>query len=109
MKIKTIRYEKLKPKCILFKYNYSDLNYRVLCVSGRGRTGSDNVIPATIGKLYSNQLPISGLKKENLLKLCSEEAIPVEFHAWYRSIPAENSKKDVAPEPSLWSDSEEFD
>ncbi|KAI4464977.1 dna-directed rna polymerases i ii and iii subunit rpabc2 [Holotrichia oblita] len=104
LKIKCMRYEKAKPHCILFKYNYSDPHYNISDVFGRGRSCQ---IPSELQKLYSKQIPISGLKKQSLMKLCNSKAIPVEYHEWDKSLPSDNTRKNTAPEPSMWSDSED--
>ncbi|KAI4454145.1 dna-directed rna polymerases i ii and iii subunit rpabc2 [Holotrichia oblita] len=83
LKIKCMRYEKAKPHCRSCQ------------------------IPSELQKLYSKQIPISGLKKQSLMKLCNSKAIPVEYHEWYKSLPSDNTRKDTAPEPSMWSDSED--
>lgn len=104
LKIKCMRFERAKPQFIMFKYNYSDPEFRMLNVAGRcSRNVNSLVMPNGIPRLYTKQIPISNVKKQDLLKLCKTGAIPSEFHAGYQSIPAENTKKDVAPEPLVWS------
>ncbi|CAG9822128.1 unnamed protein product [Phaedon cochleariae] len=106
LKIKSMRYEKNLPQYVLFKYNYSDPEFLRLNVAGRSSRTTNNILPDKIPQLYSKEIPISNLKKLDFLKLCRTGAIPPEFHAWYQSIPTDSAKKDVAPEPSLWSDSD---
>ena len=97
----------VKPQYVLFKYNnYSDPDFLRLNVAGRSSRNANNLMPNEILRLYNKEIPISNLKKQDLLKLCRTGAIPSEFHAWYQSIPTDNAKKDVAPEPSQWSDSD---
>lgn len=104
LKIKVMRYEKNQPGCVLFKYNYTDPDFRILRVYGRGKSAD---IPKNISPLYKNLLPIPEKKKNSLLKLCKNNIIPPEFHAWYRSIPVDKKKKATVPEPgSFESDSE---
>ncbi|XP_072375619.1 uncharacterized protein [Diabrotica undecimpunctata] len=104
LKIKCMRYEADKPQYILFKYNYSDPEFLMFNVVGRTKRVINPI--KEIQLLYSKEIPISKLKKQDLLKLCMTGTIPSEFHAWYQSIPSESGKKDVAPEPSVLSDSD---
>lgn len=60
LKIKVIRYDKTKPGCIFFKYNYSDPEYNTLRVYGRDRLAD---IPKNIPLLYKGPLSISEKKK----------------------------------------------
>lgn len=108
LKLKVMRYEKNKPGQILFKYNYSDLEYRTLRVITRGRPPN---MPKELTPLYKGLLPITQKKKNSLLKLIASNDIPVEYHDWYKSLPVDNKKKNVAPEPTLSEsdeDEEEF-
>ncbi|CAI6351602.1 unnamed protein product [Macrosiphum euphorbiae] len=56
---------------IQFKYNYSDKKFNIIRISGRA------------------------LKKNDLMKLCKTQAIPEEFHEWYKSIPSCSKKKET--------------
>lgn len=67
LKIKLMKYEKEQPDSILFKYNHSDEEFKTLIVRGRGR---NTVMPYTLSSLYQGQLPISEIKKTDLLKMC---------------------------------------
>ncbi|KAI4455584.1 dna-directed rna polymerases i ii and iii subunit rpabc2 [Holotrichia oblita] len=103
LKIKIMRYEKSRPGCILFKYNYDEVAYHILHVYGRGRPPN---IPNLIPRLYSGLQPITEKKKNCLLRLCSSDGIPEEYHAWYKSIPVDTQKRTTVPEPANDSDSE---
>ncbi|CAI6357572.1 unnamed protein product [Macrosiphum euphorbiae] len=69
-----------------------DEGFESICVSGRGRPTK---YPDNIKQLYDKPRPISTLKKKDLMKLCKTEAIPVEFHEWYQSIPSCSKQKDT--------------
>lgn len=99
MKIKVMRYEKENPGHILFKYNYSQIEFKRINVFGRGR-GRLNAIPKNIPKLYKGQLGISEKKKNSLLKLCTQNDIPPEYHAWYQALPVDKKKRNTIPEPT---------
>ncbi|KAI4465998.1 dna-directed rna polymerases i ii and iii subunit rpabc2 [Holotrichia oblita] len=103
LKINIMRYEKSRPGCILFKYNYDEVAYHILHVYGRGRPPN---IPNLIPRLYSGLQPITEKKKNCLLRLCSSDGIPEEYHAWYKSIPVDTQKRTTVPEPANDSDSE---
>lgn len=96
--IKVMRYEKTKPGRIFFKYNYSDPEYRTLCIFGRGKPID---IPKKLTPLYKGLLPISEKKKASLMKLIASDDIPTEYHDWYKSLPVDKKKKNVVPEPTL--------
>lgn len=61
---------------------------------------SDN----SLKKAYSKKLPITKLKKRDLLKMCTEKNIPAELHPWYNSLPDKDGP-DYLPEDEI-SDSE---
>lgn len=63
LKIKIMRYEKVNPELIFFKYNYSDTEYRVIKIGGRRSRNIDVTIPRHINTLYKKLLPISEVKK----------------------------------------------
>ena len=80
--------------------SHEDPQFQVIQTYGCGRPP---VITADFPKLY-NLLPISEAKKKYLIKLCTIKVIPEEFHAWYKSLSVEKTKKDLAPEPAFDSD-----
>ncbi|KAJ8934545.1 hypothetical protein NQ314_013286 [Rhamnusium bicolor] len=73
-----------KVSWLKIKYNYSELEYNVLRVYGRE-------------------------EKNSLLKLCKNNIIPPEYHAWYRSIPVDKKKNVTLPEPDSLESDEEVD
>lgn len=89
LKIKAMRYEKSQPGRILFKYNYSEDNFRVLRVAVRGRPTE---MPKNLTPLYKALLPISEKKKKSLMKLVADNNIPMEYHNWYKSLPVDKKK-----------------
>lgn len=104
LKIKVLRYEKNTPGLIKFKYNIEDQEFLTI------KTFKDQNppnIPTELKPLYGNQLPISIAKKRDLLRLCSKNVIPQEYHGWYKSLPVHKSVKDRAPESAVGSESDE--
>ncbi|KAF2900035.1 hypothetical protein ILUMI_06154 [Ignelater luminosus] len=74
----------------------SDPEYNTLRVFGRGRSADT---PKNISLLYKGLLSIPEKKKNSLLKLCSNNIIPPEYHGWYKSISADNKRKATIREP----------
>ncbi|KAJ8876578.1 hypothetical protein PR048_021023, partial [Dryococelus australis] len=102
--LKTLAPDLLKNKSIIIegnRYNHEYPEFRTIRTTGRGHPPS---IPANMPTLYKTQLPIPASKKQDLLQLCTANVISVEFHGWYKSLPADTYKKDYAPEPSSISD-----
>lgn len=93
LKIKCFKYEKKNPNIIKFKYNYSDEIYKELYTNGKNHRQSTIKLPLSLSSLYKNPIPISDLKKKDLLKLCQTKAIPEVFHLWYKSLPSYNEKE----------------
>jgi len=92
LKIKVLKYEKNMSGVIQFKYNYSDKEFNIIRISGRGRPIK---FPDHLKNLYDKPLPISAIKKNDLMKLCKTQAIPEEFHEWYKSLPSCSKKKET--------------
>lgn len=69
LKIKILKYEKNMSGVIQFKYNYSDKEFHIIRISGRGRPTK---FPDNLKNLYDKPLPISA--KNDLLKLCKTQA-----------------------------------
>lgn len=119
LKIKCLKYVKNEFGKIYFKYMHSDTEYRCLNIfeskvpltnrrSGR-RLQTTTVeepgiseaceLPNLI-KLYKGELPISVLKKKDLLNLCKKGIIPKELHGWYENLVTAAGIVDRVPEPA---------
>nr|XP_022903935.1 uncharacterized protein LOC111416199 [Onthophagus taurus]XP_022910560.1 uncharacterized protein LOC111421623 [Onthophagus taurus] len=81
LKIKQLRYEKEKKKFIMFRYNY-DEEYKMFNIKGKAKGRPSNNIPkeTELKKCYTEPLPISIKKKNDLIQLCRKGVIPIEYH-----------------------------
>ena len=94
LKIKCLKYEKSKPNCFQYRYDFTTPHINVF-TKGRGRQFS---MPTEINKAYSTLLPISQAKKNDLERLCTLGIIPIEVQEWYYNLPVSQTARDVAPE-----------
>jgi hypothetical protein len=76
LKVKWFKYEKQHPGKIFFKFDYAD-EYKVIDVQGRGRK---TVNMPYLKKVYAEPPKISALKYTDLKSLCTERAIPGDYH-----------------------------
>jgi len=60
LKIKDLKYKKNMSGVIQIKYNYSDKEFNIIRISGKGRPTK---FPDDLKNLYDKPLPISALKK----------------------------------------------
>ncbi|XP_045506624.1 uncharacterized protein LOC123702846 [Colias croceus] len=94
LKIKCLRFEKELPGFIKYRYDY-DGPYNLLntlCKPGRLTRRTVNSEMPTLNtedlpRAYKQCLPITKLKKKDLLQLCKKNIIPKELHGWYESLP----------------------
>lgn len=111
IKIKILRYEKAHPAKIFFKYNYSDLEFKVIdlehvCTRRRAPLQQQREYPEfRLKAAYSSKLPISVAKKKDLISLCESGAIPAQHHCFYQGLSCHESVRDALAEP----DREEID
>ncbi|CAH1108116.1 unnamed protein product [Psylliodes chrysocephalus] len=103
LQVKCFRIEKDNPGVVKYKYNHSD-DYLCINISGRGRPSTSAF---ELNKTYSAMLPISIQKYNDFKKLCTNEAIPSEFHQWYLLLLTSTTVKNRNAEPSVDSESEE--
>uniref|UniRef100_A0A915IF43 Uncharacterized protein n=1 Tax=Romanomermis culicivorax TaxID=13658 RepID=A0A915IF43_ROMCU len=64
------------------KYSHTD-EFKMADASTQRQRGRPNM---PWKPLYDSLLPISVAKKVDLLSLCQQKLIPVEFHAWIQSL-----------------------
>lgn len=67
LNIKVLKYEKNMSGVIQFKNNNSDKEFNIIRISGKGRPTK---FPDNLKNSYSKPLPISAVKKNDLMKLC---------------------------------------
>ena len=94
--VKCFRFEKGHPGVVFYRYNYSD-DFKQINVYGRGRP----ILHLQLTKADHHQMPISEAKKKDLLKLCTQPAIPKEMHGWYKDLPTVKQTRDRLPEPGV--------
>ncbi|KAJ8894466.1 hypothetical protein PR048_007120 [Dryococelus australis] len=66
LKIKSLRFEKKQPSTIFYRY------IKIAVDQGKGRPRKS----AELRQMYSALIPISDMKKRDLLRLCTSKAIP---------------------------------
>lgn len=85
--IKWLRYEKIFPGKIMYKYTLSEtVEFSTIDMSGKvtraaAKTWGRKAIP----KCYGSRLPISSAKKKDLLDLC-KDSIPEYHHRYYSNL-----------------------
>lgn len=90
-----IQYRKDSLKSIFIKTNYNDDSFKELKIKPkRGKTSL--LVPVPI---YTERIPISKLKKKDLLKLCVDNQIPKYYHSFYRNLPDSETAEDRLPQP----------
>ena len=109
-KVKQFRFTKDQTK-IYFKYSFADEKFSVITVRAprRGRPGSDTTSAAQLPRKYTERLPITDRKKEDLLSLCKSNVIPEDCHAFYKDLPSNTKVKDKLPEPDQDEEDEDSD
>ena len=90
LNMKWIRVDKEDPGAIYYKYGMEGQFMK-----------TDTRIPmcdtiCSIPSAYSERLPISDLKKKDLIKLCRLGVIPFRHHDFYYNLPSVPSKDDNA-------------
>lgn len=98
LQMKWLKYEKVKPNQISFRYDYeSEFRTIIVNVGGRGRR------PESFPEerpLFGGQTPKIALAKFNdLISLCDSLVIPRDYHAFYHSLPHCNKVRDALTEP----------
>ena len=97
-KITQMKLRQERPAYVYLKYNF-DGDYTKV------RTGTVD-LPQ---KLYASKLPISVLKKKDLVKLCNQGVIPRIYQKFYLSLPSSKSVRLVLAEPDIEEFSEDSD
>lgn len=103
LKIKCIRFEKENPQFIQIRYDHTG-SYTKINIFGKGRPPK---LPKTLDKAYQTMFPISEKKYNDLVALCNDKVIPIEFHGWYKSLKNSNTIVDRNPEPSILSETDD--
>nr|CAH7758669.1 unnamed protein product [Callosobruchus chinensis] len=89
LKIKWMRFEKTDPYLIKYKYELSDEEFLLIDVAGRRKRGRHQGWSSyELSKKYSQRIPISLKKKNDLLFLLRTKVIPTEYQQYIQDIPA---------------------
>jgi hypothetical protein len=96
VEIRCIRVEKKHPNVIFYKTDFDQVAYGELRQVHTGNISKqpDHLTSAwsvTLKSAYSDLLPITKEKKQDLLSLCSSKAIPDDYHDFYRNLPVATS------------------
>lgn len=91
LKIKWIRVTKAKPNIIFYKTSFADEDFKELDIGIHFEKSSKAVM---LRQKYQDVLPISSLKKNDLVKLCKERVIPSDYLSFYNSLKTVDSKPD---------------
>lgn len=113
LKIKRMKYLKSEPTKVFFNY---DMSEELFYIDILGKTPATSKRPkrrrdkepheASLNKLYSQPVPITKAKKNDLITLCEKGVIPEEYHGWFSSLLSTN-EPDRLPEPAVDEDSSE--
>ena len=89
--VKVLSVDESAPFVIQFKDNYEDdykfvntLKTRGIALRKQKRTYQ---MPKKLSSAYSNVLPITYKKWEDLMSLCKKGVINGEYHSYYRNVP----------------------
>ena len=95
--MKWMRFTASDPGACFFKYDMNDKDFERIVLVNQHQIKSGESLP----KKYKSKIPISSAKKKDLITLCKNGTIPIEFHQYYRSLPASQSAKEVLAEPDI--------
>ena len=89
--LKMLKVTKSDPYVIHFKMNYDDPEFsKIDLIQKGGKRGvkrDDSSIPSVMKKAYSNRIPISKEKYEDLIWMCEHTIIDQEHHDFFRNLP----------------------
>ena len=95
---------------VLFRYNFHDQFKSVSILPRRNRRGmgeitKEDLVTVKDPMLYSQALPITQAKKDDLLKMCRTGVIPDVYHQFYTNLTTDDSMRNALAVP----DAEESD
>ncbi|CAH1634672.1 unnamed protein product [Spodoptera littoralis] len=71
------------PNKLFFKYDLNQPEYNTLIIRGNTR----NSIPTELKPAYSKPIMVPASKYKDLMDMCQSEVIPLEYHAYFNSLP----------------------
>ena len=117
MKIKWLRFSKNDAEHVLFKHKFDEdfKKMRVVEVDKKGML-TTSLRRRELQRKYKAQQAISLAKqaislakKKDLLSLCKSCVIPVEYHDFYKGLPANAKINDTLPSPNAEEDEQDSD
>jgi hypothetical protein len=94
LNIRWLRYTKSDPKTLYYKYKF-DEDFKTMKVQGTSsRRGRQDQGEVHLINMYNEKLPVSAVKKRDLLELCRVGVIPVKYHQYYHDLPSHASAPD---------------
>lgn len=84
--------EKSNPKTIFYKNSFKEEHFKEIDIGRKFEISVAHLV--VVRKKFKDLLPISVLKKNDLLKLCKDRVIPVDHHAFYTSLKTVATKPD---------------
>lgn len=89
------------PDTTFFRYDHSSPYKNTIITSGWGRRSTKSVSQIQLKQLYNGLLPISNVKKKDLLKLYHDNIILEELHSYYQNLPSNITIIDRLKEPHI--------
>ncbi|KAL4705707.1 hypothetical protein ACJJTC_002138 [Scirpophaga incertulas] len=83
-KIKEVKVLPSEPMKLHFKYNLDESQYKIIVTKTNTRRRQQD--HTDVPRLYNQVLPISKLKKKDLVSLCSSGIIPAVHHNFYQNL-----------------------
>ena len=102
LKVKWFKYEKKNLCKIFYKYNYSN-EFREIDVCGKSR-GRRSARTPVLKPLFTKPPALSEAKHRDLMSLCSDRAIPVDYHPFYASLKHGKGASDTLNKPDVDAD-----
>ena len=96
LKVKWVQVRCSDLNCIFVNYTFDADNFLKINTqtSVNTRRSSEYKWPQSLSQCYTDKLPISAAKKQDLMSLCNSGIIPEEFHDYYSKIKTSKSVRD---------------
>ena len=108
LQVKVLKVQKSSPNEIHIKESFDQESFRVIKIhkGTRGRPISD---PKPLPPKYHDSLPVSEVKKKDLVSLCNSLIIPALYRPFYDNLKTSKIVKDRLPEPDILEENEDSD
>ena len=110
MKIKWLRFSKNDAEHVLFKHKFDEdfKKMKVVEVDKKGMP-TTSLRGKELQRKYKAKQTISLAKKKDLLSLCKTRVIPMEYHDFYKGLPANAKVNDTLPSPNAEENEQDSD